>query len=363
VGARLKLRNVRHRRSGREVLRIDSLDIEAGEHVCVLGPNGAGKTTLLRLLAGILPPDSGDVTIDGVSTSPGNVTLRRRVAYATQQPGLLSTSVRRNVELPLRWRGVPRRQRGRVVDDALRRLRISGLAERPARELSGGEQQRVSLARAIALGPAVLLLDEPVAGLDAASRAAFLADLARALADRTATVVQVSHRAAEAMALSDRVIVLVDGQVHQVGAPEELSRSPADASVAALVGYDNLLDAHVCRDGTVLVAGRPVGLLSTAPAGPATVAAFGRGVLLEDGQSGGLHLTVSRVRPGPGLHVVGFDGPLSLVAHVPAGAPVPRCGERVRIVLDPMLTTVLPTTAADVASRGAGADEPVGPDR
>jgi ABC-type sugar transport system ATPase subunit len=330
---------------------VDTLDIEAGEQVCVLGPNGAGKTTLLRLLAGILPPDEGDVTIDGVSTSPGAVALRRRVAYATQRPGLLSTSVRRNVELPLRWRGVPRRQRVGVVDDALRRLRISSLAERPARELSGGEQQRVSLARALALDPALLLLDEPAAGLDAASRTAFLADLTPALSGRAATVVHVSHRAAEAMALSDRVIVLVEGQVHQIGSPEVVTRSPADASVATLVGYDNIAAASVTRDGTVLIAGRPVGLLSSTPAGPATVAVFGRGVRLEDDLSGGLHLTVGRVSPGPGHHVVGLEGELPLVAHVPMEAPAPRCGDQVQIVLDPVLSTVLPPTAGDMTDR------------
>jgi ABC-type iron transport system FetAB ATPase subunit len=111
VGAVLSLRDVRHRRGGREVLRIDALDLAGGERLAVLGPNGAGKTTLLRLLAAIDIPTAGTVLVDGVPTTPGAVALRRRVAYATQRPGLLSTSVRRNVELPLRWRRVPRPQR------------------------------------------------------------------------------------------------------------------------------------------------------------------------------------------------------------------------------------------------------------
>jgi ABC-type Fe3+/spermidine/putrescine transport system ATPase subunit len=264
MGANLILRQVRQIRGGYEILRVDDLDVCDGEHVSVLGPNGAGKTTMLRLLAGVDRPASGTVTLDGVDTTRGGVELRRQVAYATQQPGLLSTSVRRNVELPLRWRKVPRKERARVATAALERLRVAHLADRRAHELSGGEQQRVNLARALALDPSVLLLDEPAAGLDAQTRSAFFADLEQALADRTATVVQVSHRAEEALRFADRVVVLVDGRVHQVGAPDALTLRPADASVAALVGYDNLVDATVRPDGSVLVGGAPTGLVHLA---------------------------------------------------------------------------------------------------
>src|SRR5680860_827290 len=187
MGAQLSLTGVRQIRGGREALRVDSLDVGPGEHLSVLGPNGAGKTTLLRLLSGVDSPHSGNVTVDGISTARGGVELRRRVAYATQHPGLLSTSVRRNVELPLRWRKVPRKLRGELALAALERLHVAHLAD-------------------------------------------------------------------EALRLADRVVVLVGGRVHQVGSPEFLNRRPADASVAALVGYDNLVDAFVEPDGTVLVA-------------------------------------------------------------------------------------------------------------
>ena len=347
MAAELSLRGVRQVWGGREVLRVDSLDVGRGERVSVLGPNGAGKTTLLRLLAAVDTPQSGEVSIDGVVTSRGGVNLRRRVAYATQRPGLLSTSVRRNVELPLRWRRVPRRQRGDLAIAALERLGVADLADRPARALSGGQQQRVSLARALAINPAVLLLDEPAAGLDAESRSAFFADLERALADRATTVVQVSHRAEEALQLADRVVVLVGGYVHQVGTPEVLTRRPADASVAAQVGYDNLVDAHVDPDGTVVVGGRPTGLTSRGLVGPATLAVFANGVrLLPDGIPG-LPVRITRVSPDRGHRAVTVDGEVSLLAHLPIDAPSPPPGGSARVAFDPALSAVLPRAGTD----------------
>jgi ABC-type Fe3+/spermidine/putrescine transport system ATPase subunit len=356
MGAQLSVRDVRQVLGGREVLRIDSLDVAAGERLCVLGPNGAGKTTLLRLLAAVTAPSSGEVTVAGVSSAHGGVELRRRVAYATQQPGLLTTSVRRNVELPLRWRRVPRQRRAEIAMAALERLRVAHLADRPARSLSGGEQQRVSLARALALDPEVLLLDEPAAGLDAQTRAAFFSDLDRALESRATTVVQVSHRAHEAFRLADRVVVLVDGLVHQVGPPEVLNRCPADASVAALVGYDNVVDAAVQADGAVCVGASPTGLTSRRGPGPVNVAAFANGIRIAGGGEIGLPMRVTRVTPGAGHWVVALDGAASLVAHVSTSAPAPVAGDAVTVSLDPDLSVVMPAlgvAAADLARPGS----------
>ncbi|MPY98082.1 MAG: ATP-binding cassette domain-containing protein [Actinophytocola sp.] len=359
MGAGLSLRQVRQLRGGREILRVDDLDLAPGEHISVLGPNGAGKTTLLRLLAGVDRPSSGTVTIDGVSTARGGVELRRRMAYATQQPGLLSTSVRRNVELPLRWRKVPRKERARLATAALERLRVAHLADRPAKALSGGERQRVNLARALALDPSVLLLDEPAAGLDAQTRSAFFADLEQALApppepsplaDRSTTVVQVSHRAEEALRFAHRVVVLVDGRVHQIGTPDAVHQRPADASVAALVGYENLVNATVRPDGSVLVDGAPTGLLHPGPAGAATVAVFASGVRLvdvEEERRHGLPLRVARITPGPGHRVLALEGAVPLLAHLPIGIPAPSPGDAVRVVFDPARSAVLPP-ATDV---------------
>ena len=361
MGADLSLRQVRQVRGGSEILRVDELDVCDGEHVSVLGPNGAGKTTLLRLLASVDRPASGTVTLDGVSTARGGVELRRQVAYATQQPGLLSTSVRRNVELPLRWRKVPRKERARVAAAALERLRVAHLADRRAHELSGGEQQRVNLARALALDPSVLLLDEPAAGLDPQTRSAFFADLEQALADRTATVVHVSHRAEEALRFADRVVVLVDGRVHQVGTPDALTLRPADASVAALVGYDNLVDATVGPGGSVLVGGAPTGLMHRGPVGAATVAVFACGMRLVDADCTGLPVRVTRVTPGPGYRVVALEGAASLVAHLPIGCPAPVPGDTARVVFESALSAVLPRAAEFPIATPSGSANSLGP--
>ncbi|MGH3334406.1 MAG: ATP-binding cassette domain-containing protein, partial [Nocardioides sp.] len=187
MGAELTVRDVRLSRGGREVLAVDHLTVKPSEHVFVLGPNGAGKTTLLRLLAAVDQPDRGAVEVDGVSIRRIGLAERRRIGYVTQRPALLGTTVLRNVELPLRWRKVPRVRRRAQAHAALDRLRVGHLADRPALALSGGEQQRVNLARSLACDPDVLLLDEPAAGLDAEARAIFYADLEYALSDRAVT--------------------------------------------------------------------------------------------------------------------------------------------------------------------------------
>jgi ABC-type multidrug transport system ATPase subunit len=138
MGSVLILRDVRHRRGGREVLAIDALDLDAGERLAVLGPNGAGKTTLLRLLAALDTPTAGSVELDGVRTTGAGASLRHGIGYATQRPGLLSTSVIRNVELPLRWRGFDRATRRRAAEAALERLNVAGLADRKEPSLSRG---------------------------------------------------------------------------------------------------------------------------------------------------------------------------------------------------------------------------------
>jgi ABC-type sulfate/molybdate transport systems ATPase subunit len=355
VGAVLSVAGVRHRRGDREVLRVDRLDVAAGERLGLLGLNGAGKTSLLRLLAAIDQPTVGEIRVDDVPTSRGDAGLRRRLAYAPQRPVLLSTTVRHNVELPLRYRRAPRATRQTVAVAALARLGVEHLADRPAHGLSGGEAQRVSLARALACQPDALLLDEPAAGLDTPTRAGFFADVQRALADRATTVVLVSHRAEEVLALADRVAVLVAGELRQVAPANDLVTHPADAAVARLVGYENVIDIDIDHDGNVLAAGHPTGL--TAPPGrrSATLAIWATAVHILPRRDGPLRATVERFTPGPGRHELTLDAGLPLRAHLPLATPPPDAGTEVSIELDPTLARVIerrrPQTGDDLDAR------------
>jgi ABC-type sulfate/molybdate transport systems ATPase subunit len=354
MGAVLTVADVRHNRGRREVLRIARLEISAGERLGVLGLNGAGKTSLLRLLAGIDRPTSGEVRVDGRPLSRASPAVRRRLAYVPQRPVLLSTSVRHNVELPLRYGRAPRASRRAIATAALARLGVEDLADRPARTLSGGEAQRVSLARALACAPDALLLDEPAAGLDAPARTAFFADADRALADRATTVVLVSHRAEEVLALVDRVAVLVDGDLRQVAPAAELVAHPADAAVARLIGYENVIDVHVDVDGIVLAAGRPTGL--TAAPGPrsAAVAIWAGAVHVRARDEAPLPATVARVTTGPGFHHVTLDAGIPVRAHLPLTQLPPQAGTEVAIELDQALAVMLdPPTPVPGGERGS----------
>jgi ABC-type sulfate/molybdate transport systems ATPase subunit len=341
VGSVLKLRDVRHRRGDRDVLAIDELDLQAGERLAMLGPNGAGKTTLLRLLAGLDAPTAGTVEIDGHPMTRVDLSVRRRIGYATQRAGLLSTSVIRNVELPLRWRGIDRPTRRSAALSALERLNAAGLADRKALSLSGGEAQRVSLARALVLDPQLLLLDEPAAGLDAEARRAFFDDLEAALADRATTVVHVSHRAEEALRLADRIAVLVGGALRQLDDPATLVRQPTDAAVAKLVGYDNVLNVSIDRSGQVLFAGRPCGLRTTSNPGCATLAAWAAAIRISPQGGAPLAATVEKVAPGPGRWEVTLMAGERLHAQSALDTDPPRPGEAVTIRIDPARATLI----------------------
>jgi ABC-type sulfate/molybdate transport systems ATPase subunit len=324
------------------VLAIDELDLGEGERLAVLGSNGAGKTTLLRLLAGLEAPTSGTVEVDGIPTTGADLSVRRQIGYATQRAGLLSTSVIRNVELPLRWRGIDRATRRSAALAALERVNALSLAERKALSLSGGEAQRVSLARALAVEPQLLLLDEPAAGLDAEAREAFFDDLEAALAERTTTVVHVSHRAEEALRLADQVAILTEGAVRQLGEPASVVQWPVDATVAKLVGYDNVLTVEVDAFGQVLIGGAPSGLTAAGSPGSTTLAAWAVGIRITPQDAGPLRGTVERVSPGQGCWDVILAAGEKLHARLGLDQQPPRLGETVTLRIDPAHATVLP---------------------
>ncbi len=253
----LEARGVAVAYGARTVLDVDELAVRRGETLALIGPNGAGKSTLLRVLGLLERPARGEVRLDGRPVAWGRDLLRarRRFASVFQAPLLADTTVERNVGLGLALRRVP----GRVIRSRaahwMERLGIAGLAARPARTLSGGEAQRTSLARAFAIEPDVLLLDEPFAALDAPAREALLRDLQRILREAAVTTVFVTHDRAEALRLGDRVGVVLDGRVAQLAAPEVVFGRPATPAVARFVGVENLLPGRVAAaaDGLVTV--------------------------------------------------------------------------------------------------------------
>jgi tungstate transport system ATP-binding protein len=237
-GALLCVRGLRVARGAAEVLHGIDLDLRAGEVAALLGPNGAGKSTLLEALAGVLPHIGGELDSSG------------RVALALQSPDLAKRSVQANIELALGWWGVPRRERAERAGRALVAMQAAHLRDRPAIALSGGERRRVHLARAVSVRPDILLLDEPFAGLDAVTRGALLDDTGAALRAWAATTLVVVHDRAEAWALADRLLVLIDGRLVADGPPRDLFEHPPSLEVARFLGFDGTLSE---QDGGLLL--------------------------------------------------------------------------------------------------------------
>ena len=240
-------------RAGRVLVEGFDLELARGELVAVLGPNGVGKSSLLATLAGLLPPAGGRLRTHG------------RVAAALQAPALARRSVRANVEVALGWWGVPRGERPARARAALAALRADDLAGRRADTLSGGEARRVHLARAVALRSDALLLDEPFAGLDPPTRAELLRDAAATLRDPERATLVVLHDRAEAWALADRLLVLLDGRVAAQGTPRQVLERPPSPAVARFLGFTGtirepagvrcLRPAHVALDAAGTVRG------------------------------------------------------------------------------------------------------------
>jgi ABC-type nitrate/sulfonate/bicarbonate transport system ATPase subunit len=273
------------RRGRRDVLRDIDLAVVAGEVVAVLGPNGAGKSTLLEALGNLLAPSTGTVARTG------------QVAAALQSPDMARRTARANVELALAWSGVRRRDRRGRAASALAMMRADHLADRPATTLSGGERRRVHLARAVAIQPDLLLLDEPFAGLDQETRASLLDDAASALRSSASAVIVVVHDRAEAWALADRLVILLDGRIAAEGTPSDVLDQPPTAEVARFLGFTGEL-----RDGTDVILTRPIHV-QVDPQGDVR-ATVTRLIPIEDGARADLetvngHLSTLVPVPGP----------------------------------------------------------------
>ncbi len=222
-----------------------SLEVRPGEMIVLLGPSGCGKTTTLRMVAGFIPPSGGDIRLDGRSIA-SLPPYRRDMGIVFQSYALFPhLSVARNVAFGLEMRRMDAAAIAARVAEMLRLVKLDAFADRLPRQLSGGQQQRVALARALAIHPKLLLLDEPLSNLDAGLRQDMAREI-RLLQQRGGiTTIMVTHDQTEAMALGDRLVVMRDGRVQQIGSPEDLHLRPANSFVARFIGGSNILSGRL----------------------------------------------------------------------------------------------------------------------
>ncbi len=266
--AEVRLRGIRKSYGPVPVFRDFALDIRDGELLCLLGPSGSGKTTLIRLIAGLEALEAGSIFI-----GPREVTAleprHRHIGMTFQGYALYPhLSVRRNLSYPLEVRKVPGAEIARRVTSAASLLGISHLLDRRIHQISGGEQQRVAIGRAIVQEPELYLLDEPISNLDASLRESVRGELRRLQQTLEATMVMVTHDQMDALAVADRIAVLHQGSLQQIGTPQELYQKPANLFVARFIGRlrMNFLSGHVVggEDGAPVLRGE--GFSLTLPA-------------------------------------------------------------------------------------------------
>lgn len=246
----IQLKELTKRYGETEAIDSVSLTIREGETFGLIGPSGCGKSTILRMIAGFETPDDGDIIFDD-SSVVDILPQARDVGLVFQSIALFNNmSVIENVAFGPRMRGVETEQRRDDARDILELLDIPELADRDPQNLSGGQKQRVALGRALAIEPRVLLLDEPMTGLDATLKRRLQNEMVALFDELDMTAIHVTHDQEEAMVMCDRIAVLNDGRIEQVGTPTELYESPTNEFVADFLGTSNIFDA-TARDGVL----------------------------------------------------------------------------------------------------------------
>ena len=254
--AKIVVENIQKTYSGFPAVRNVDFSLEEGEFLTLLGPSGCGKTTTLRVIAGLEDADSGKIIIDGktfLSREEGVYVPpeKRNLGLIFQSYALWPhMTVRRNIALGLEQKGMPKQEREGKVQEVLRKVKLEGYADRYPAELSGGQQQRVAVARMIAAEPLVFLMDEPLSNLDAMLRVDMRAELKHLHHELGATTIYVTHDQVEALTLSDKIAVMYEGIIRQLGTPKEVYEKSADLFVAQFVGSPriNLVEGRLRKE-------------------------------------------------------------------------------------------------------------------
>ncbi len=267
----LEMRNILVERRGRPVLEIPSFSVYRKEIVSLIGPNGAGKTTLLHAVMHLVKA-GGNIYFLGEKAPEKNLHIyRRNFALVMQEPMLFNSSVYNNVASGLKIRGMHGKEAGHIVKAELERFGICRLAGQNALEISGGEAQRANLARAFAVRPKILLLDEPFAALDNPTRESLIEDLLKIIRETHTTTIFATHDRSEAIRLSDRIAVMNNGCILQVDTPEAIMQRPADEFVASFAGTETILTGTVISSGEgtfmVNVSGKEIEIMGEARSG------------------------------------------------------------------------------------------------
>jgi ABC-type Fe3+/spermidine/putrescine transport system ATPase subunit len=311
------------------VLRGVDLEVPGGARLALVGPSGAGKTTLLRAIVGLEQPSAGTLDLGGVAQAALPV-HRRRMAMVFQEPRLLAhLSVADNVALPLRADGIDRRRRRALARERLDEVGLGGFADRSVTGLSGGEQQRVALARALSAEPLLLLLDEPLAGLDPNRREALRRLIVKTQTQRELTTIVVTHDRSEAAEVGESIALMLEGRIVQQGDPREMFERPGSGAAARFFGVSNLLRLPGEPDGAVWAIRPERVIVGSGPTSALVIEAVYRGTqvrLLMDWQGQRLEALVSPVDAPTAGERVAIELPRTGLWRLPGrsgAAPVP----------------------------------------
>ncbi|SFC26982.1 ABC transporter ATP-binding protein [Tropicimonas isoalkanivorans] len=348
----LQLDSVEKWYGGFQALRGIDLHVDPGEFLTILGPSGSGKTTALKCVAGFELPDRGRISLgrEDITDAPPSA---RDIGMVFQNYALFPhMTVAQNVAFPLKMRRTPRAEVARRVSEVLEMTELGALAKRLPKQLSGGQQQRVALARAVVFQPRLLLLDEPFGALDRQLREQMQMEVRRLQQALHLTCVFITHDQEEALVMSDRIAVLFEGEIQQVGTPEEIYDRPANLRVAEFVGESNILEARVLANGDTF---------SEIEAGSLRLRLPHGGSVHDAGQSVSVLVRPERLRPGYGTEgpslrarvsetaylgstnrvLLETEDGRSLIMRLPAGMVRPTPGEVMDVGFDPDTARIL----------------------